>query len=376
MVLFWRLSSRLITICSLAIAIFSMASIRAEESVTLYPTYGYQQGQLWNIPVRLWVHERRSLAEFMAATIVAGAEDVSADDLLRVRTRLANFLADSESNKQVSLTFDNDPLKEQFQVRDADGAGIKSDLNGLIEGTISLSLERVESLLRAQKSTNGWLTLSVSFKGHAGRGRVRLIDPEGVSVVSDIDDTIKVSEIPAGSEVVMRNTFVRPFRAAPEMSERYRAWDKAAFHYVSGGPWQMYEPLSEFLIGGTSGFPEGSFHMQTVRKNLLSSASWNDLRELMTNDDMTYNHKVAQITTLLERFPKRRFILVGDSGEKDPEVYRAIQAKFPKQVQEIWIRDVVNDREIRPERLSGMNVIPATTVTPGVSEFSVVPGKN
>ena len=75
----------------------------------------------------------------------------------------------------------------------------------------------------------------------------------------------------------------------------------------------------------------------------------------------------------MEHFPRRKFILVGDSGEKDPEVYRTIQSKFPMQVREIWIRDVVNDREKNADRLVGMRVIPATTVTPGVSELAAVP---
>ena len=60
---------------------------------------------------------------------------------------------------------------------------------------------------------------------------------------------------------------------------------------------------------------------------------------------------------------------MGDSGEKDPEVYRAIQASFPEQVQEIWIRDIVNDRERNANRLAGMHVITAATVRPGESEL-------
>ncbi len=60
------------------------------------------------------------------------------------------------------------------------------------------------------------------------------------------------------------------------------------------------------------------------------------------------------------RFPKRRFILIGDSGEKDPEVYREIQRRFPAQVQEIMIRDVTNALANDPARLEGMTVIPAS----------------
>ncbi|TVR27681.1 MAG: DUF2183 domain-containing protein [Balneolaceae bacterium] len=55
------------------------------------------------------------------------------------------------------------------------------------------------------------------------------------------------------------------------------------------------------------------------------------------------------------------FILVGDSGERDPEVYREIANRYPDQIKEIIIRDVINDRQINPGRLEGMTIIPAPT---------------
>ncbi len=367
------LFSRAITLfasgCGIIFTAFSNPIYGDNAVVTIYPTYGYQQDNKWIIPLRLWVHERRSVAEAVAGGIVAGVDDVTPEEVANFRSRSVDFLADSKSRDEVTLTFDADPLNEKLQVADSMGRAHKSDLNGLIEGTISLTQDRAISLLRVQQSQHGWLSLSVTSKDHSGDGRVRLVDQEGISVISDIDDTIKVTELPAGPEIVVRNTFLHPFRAAPEMSMRYEAWKDASFHYVSGGPWQMYDPLAEFLIDGKAGFPEGSFHMKTVRKNLFSMASWRDLTELVTNSEMTFEHKVTQITTLMERFPRRQFILVGDSGEKDPEVYQVIRMKFSAQVREIWIRDIVNDRENNPDRLSGMRIIPAATVTRGVSEF-------
>ena len=319
--------------------------------------------------MRLWVHERRTVAEFGARKLVAEISDASPREIANFRSRIEDFLADSESREEVLLEFDRDPDQQQFQVEDSDNGIQKSNLNGLIEGQVKLTFERAEALLVAQESLNGWLSISVTSKGKTGKGRVRLISPEGISVVSDIDDTIKVTEIPAGPDVVVRNTLLRDYKAAPEMAAKYKEWHGAAFHYVSGGPWQMYDPLSEYLIDSKQGFPEGSFHMKNVPKNLFSKSSWKDLKELVTNSTHTFDHKVSQITLLMQRFPRRQFILVGDSGEKDPEVYRAVREKFPQQVREIWIRDVVNDREENPGRLATMNVIPATTAKRGVSEF-------
>jgi len=99
--------------------------------------------------------------------------------------------------------------------------------------------------------------------------------------------------------------------------------------------------------------------MKQVSKNLLSADTWEDLKELVTNENVTFEQKVSQISEIMQRFPERKFILVGDSGEKDPEVYREIKKEFPNQVQEIKIRDVVNDREKNQSRLEGMTIIEA-----------------
>ncbi len=341
----------------------------ADEAVTIYPTYGYQKDGQWLIPMRLWVHERRTVAELGAKKLAAEISDASPREILNFRSRIVNFLADSESREEVHLEFDRDPDQQQIQLKDSDNHVLRSDLNGLIEGQITLTQERAEALLEAQESSNGWLSISVTSKGHIGKGRVQLIEPEGLSVISDIDDTIKVTEIPAGPEVIVRNTLLRDYKAAPGMAAKYNEWSGAAFHYVSGGPWQMYDPLFEFLINAEQGFPEGSFHMKSVPRNLFSTSSWKELKQLITNSEHTYDHKVAEITLLMQRFPQRQFILVGDSGEKDPEVYRAVQEKFRQQVREIWIRDIVNDRDKNPSRMAMMNVIPATTIKRGVSEF-------
>jgi len=54
-------------------------------------------------------------------------------------------------------------------------------------------------------------------------------------------------------------------------------------------------------------------------------------------------YKPPVIEELLRQFPKRRFVLVGDSGEKDPEIYGALARKHPSQVIQIFIRDVTGE---------------------------------
>jgi len=342
-----------------------------KEDVSFYPTYGYKEGDNWVIPMRVWVHERRRLAEKLITKVAASMGNLDPTEIGNFRSRIQDFVADDKSREVIIFTFDNDPENQEYRVQNSQGKFPKTDRNGLIEGVITIPITKAQELLSRQGSQHAWLTYHATSKKHAGRGRLRLIESTGLSVISDIDDTIKITEIPAGSKIVVRNTFFRALVAAPEMAKMYQAWDEAAFHYVSGGPWQLYGLLSAFLFSEKGGFPEGTVHMKNVRKNLLSANTWKDLNELVTNENLTFEQKVSQISELMQRFPERKFILVGDSGEKDPEVYRTIKERFPNQVQEIRIRDVVNDRENNKSRLEGMTIIQAPTVMKAISQFGM-----
>lgn len=335
------------------------------EHVTVYPTYGYRDGDDWKIPLRVWVHEPRKIIEAVIGQLVNNIGEIQDQERVNLETRMAYILADSESRERVIFTFDDDPEEEQWQVRSDDGNYSRSDLNGIVEGSMQLSDERARSLLRAQESNEGWLTFRAVSDEHNGSGRVRLLERHGVSVISDIDDTLKITEIPAGGKIVVINTFFRNFTVAPEMVNTYKNFKGASFHYVSGAPWQLFQPLSDFIV--KEAFPEGSFHMKGVPTNLLSPGTWRDLARL--TGDATVDQKLQQISEILIRFPERKFILVGDSGEHDPEIYRHLQTRFSDQVKKIIIRDVVNSRHLSSGRLRGMSVIPARTVREGDSEF-------
>lgn len=338
------------------------------EHVTFYPTYGYQQDDQWIIPMRIWVHENQELTTAVLVKLTDSFTDITDVEKANFKSRLADFVADDESREQVSFTFNNDPEQVVYQVQDQTGEFPRTDLNGLVEGFIMLPSAKATELLARQGSPQGWLTFRAISKEHTGRGLVKLVEPQGLSVISDIDDTIKVTEIPAGAKVVVRNTFFRDFEAAPGMAAMYQTMAGASFHYVSGGPWQLFKPLADFFLGPRGGFPAGTFHMKNIRKNLLSADTWRDLREL-AGGDATFDQKVSQISEIMGNFPARQFILIGDSGERDPEVYAHIRNRFPGQVQEIRIRDVVNDRENQPQRLAGLTIIPAPTVIKATTEF-------
>ncbi|MEM8681756.1 MAG: App1 family protein, partial [Planctomycetota bacterium] len=164
------------------------------------------------------------------------------------------------------------------------------------------------------------------------RAESEVIGPVGASVITDIDDTVKVTCVGKRIEM-LNNTFVHPFRPVNGMPAAYRRWGEAgaAFHYVSSSPWQLYKPLVEFL--DEQGLPRGSFHLRTLQ---LQGPSL--LRQLTGGK----RSKKKAIRNILAWYPGRQFVLVGDAGEKDPEIYGSIARRHPVQVAAIFIRRVEN----------------------------------
>lgn len=200
------------------------------EDVSFYPTYGYldtEHGR-WVVPIRLWVHEPRRVMESLVTDVAARLGDVDAHQKANFRFRIANFVADSESREKVVFQFDGDD--QRYRVCNPKYRALRTDTNGIVEGFIWISEAAAKRLLEKQGSSDGWLTYRAVSRDHTGVGRVRLVQPYGLSVISDIDDTARVTGLMFGMEEVIRNTFFRDFQAAPTMADLYLSWENASFH--------------------------------------------------------------------------------------------------------------------------------------------------
>lgn len=159
---------------------------------------------------------------------------------------------------------------------------------------------------------------------------IEIIEPVGLSLISDIDDTVKHSAIASGAKEMFRNTFVRELAdlTVKGVSEWYTAVAKRGveMHYVSNAPWQLYPLLERYFK--MSGLPPGSFHLKQYSGMLQGIF------------EPTAERKRGSLEQILQDFPERRFILVGDSGEADLEVYTDIVLANPGRILGIFIRDV------------------------------------
>jgi phosphatidate phosphatase APP1 len=159
---------------------------------------------------------------------------------------------------------------------------------------------------------------------------IEIIDPVGISLISDIDDTVKHSAIASGAKEMFRNTFIRELDelTIEGVSDWYGKMAKQGvqIHYVSNAPWQLYPLLERYFK--KVGLPPGSFHLKQYSGMLQGIF------------EPTAERKRGSLEQILRDFPERKFILVGDSGEADLEVYTEIVLANPGRILGIFIRDV------------------------------------
>jgi phosphatidate phosphatase APP1 len=96
--------------------------------------------------------------------------------------------------------------------------------------------------------------------------------------------------------------------------------------YVSSSPWNIYDVLEDFL--DVHGVPAGPLFLKDWSLSALNKHR---------------AHKLEVIRTLLRTYPELPFVLIGDSGEEDPEIYRQAVVEHPGRIEAIFIRDVTSD---------------------------------
>jgi phosphatidate phosphatase APP1 len=178
-----------------------------------------------------------------------------------------------------------------------------------------------------------------------------LIEPRGLSVISDIDDTIKISDVTNRREL-LANTFLREYKPVAGTSELYRWWatHEVRFHYVSASPWQLYGPMSDFLAAHK--FPGGSMHMKVFRLKDRSALGLLAAQQ---------QYKPEVIAKIMSDFPRRRFVLVGDSGEQDPEIHGALARERKEQVARIFIRHIGSQKTMGARYEAAFKGVPRET---------------
>lgn len=247
--------------------------------------------------------------------------------------------------------FKTDKIKNTeiiIHLKDGRKLETKTDSKGYFK--ISEAIENLRDLTNSE----GWLTYEMSFK-NALEGRQiqqenrfpgEVLIPSvhaSFGVISDIDDTILHTGVASTLKWrLLKNTF---FKSAARRSPLKGA---AAFYhqlhtgatrneanpifYVSHSPWNLYRYLDYFL--NRNNFPKGPILLRNLPNPFRSK------------EEDEKPQKQKEIVNLLEMYPEMSFILIGDSGEHDADIYIEIAKTFPNRIKAIYLRSVKHEKKM------------------------------
>lgn len=228
-----------------------------------------------------------------------------------------------------------------------------------IEGA-KLSISGIPGLTSAVAGTNGFFTLLVPANLAPGALKVTVSatahervaapvtisvpvwdDAPGLAVVSDIDDTVLDSKVTHKFELLKNTLLNTPFtmKTFPGTKDLLATADAGhrPIFYLSGSPWSLHDRTQEFF--DLQGFPHGTVILRRYSAESL--------------DPFEFKH--PHLLELFDAFPHKKFILLGDDGEKDPEVYAAVRKERPGRVQAVYIHDVTGAKST-DGRFAGMKL--------------------
>lgn len=264
--------------------------------------------------------------ETTATAASGGSAKSGLDDDKLIKERLSSFIARSIPRAGLNVIVGAaDPSKTSH----FEETQIMTDTNGNFEEEIFVSYE--PSVVQVSAESDETIC---SFQD------VRIVSVSGYGLISDIDDTVKLTGVIGDKRELMHRLLlgdVMSWKIPPVI-----AWYKAllsrsdfTFHYVSNSPWQLLSLISQYFDAVQ--LPPGSMHLKQYTGNIISS--------LM---EPSSSRKKKSLFKIAGDFPEKKFICVGDSGERDWEAYADLAASHPGQVKSIYIRVV-------PESLSDVD---------------------
>ncbi|KAK4096703.1 hypothetical protein N658DRAFT_480175 [Parathielavia hyrcaniae] len=236
-----------------------------------------------------------------------------------IEQRIGPFVMEILPGRQIKVDFDG---KTQLKLGPGGRNGISSDVKRIPKAPGG---SLVTTTANVPKGVVGMLKMQTFFA-----------EPEGWAVISDVDDTIKITQTsdPVG---ILKSTFVSeatPVRGMPELYRQIRelVTPSAPFFYLTASPYNLYPFLRGFR---DQHFPFGQL--------ILRDSSWQTISGLLSNLTLgTEAYKTDRIAKVHSWLPKRNLILIGDSTQGDPEAYGNACRAFPGWIKLVLIRKVTD----------------------------------
>lgn len=214
----------------------------------------------------------------------------------------------------------------------------------------------------------GWNEVTVSAQGAEDVVAEVLVTPQGqkLGLVSDIDDTIMVTNLPRAFHAAYNSWFLRTNARQPieGMARFYNELlhddPDAPVFYLSTGAWNTYDTLVQFIE--EQGLPKGP----------LLLTDWGPTPTGLFRSGQ--EHKKVQLRNLLIDYPDLEWILVGDNGQHDPLIYGNLVAEHPTAVRGVAIRELTPTEHVLSHGTASSLVGPARTDREGVPAISAKDG--
>ncbi|HUF29604.1 MAG TPA: phosphatase domain-containing protein [Gemmatimonadaceae bacterium] len=209
----------------------------------------------------------------------------------------------------------------------------------------------------------GWQPATLELRSQSAPGKppatAPILTPPGSAtfgVISDMDDTVLQSSVTsflrAARLMLLENARTRlPF---PGVAAFYRSLVAGPaggagnpIFYVSSSPWNLYDVITDFL------------EAQEIPAGPLLLRDW----DLTVLRERHRHHKYAHIAEILAAYPDLPFVLVGDSGQEDPEIYTGMVHENPGRILAVYIRNVTRN----PERAAAIGALAAEVKRAGTS---------
>ncbi|NUO01301.1 MAG: DUF2183 domain-containing protein [Saprospiraceae bacterium] len=226
----------------------------------------------------------------------------------------------------------------ELEVRIGDNVfEVKSDVEGYFH--LEANLPKKLTALKTPWASAQITLRSPSYTSGRLQSPSDLLLPKnaGFGIISDIDDTILKTDVTSLLKLKMLYlTFLKNAssrKAFREVGAFYQALERGPkekssnpFFYVSNSPWNLYDLLEDFLI--INDLPKGPILLR-------------DFGIPYQSNPVGYKgHKYEHAARIMQTYPHLPFVLIGDSGENDADIYLELSRAFPGQVRAIYIRDV------------------------------------
>lgn len=234
------------------------------------------------------------------------------------KERLGYFMARFIANAELTVVIGSeqelptDQLKSEDFLTDGNGCFNKSISVDYKPSVVQVTAKRNDSIFTCEP--------------------IYLVPNDGIAIISDIDDTIKLTGVIGDKRELLTSLLLRDVAhwKIPAMVEWYvklLSSNNVTFHYVSNSPLQLFPIILQYFK--TVGLPPGSLHLKQYTGNILSS--------LM---EPSSSRKKTALNKIVNDFPQKKFVCIGDSGEYDFESYIELARNYPERILAIYIRHV------------------------------------